>query len=83
MEPTRGGEEVEVGVVKWILWFTQVTATIDGGGGEVEKLGLGQRQGGRNRKIFMLPVEPRDCGEVIRRYNGMAKETETRSLCLK
>lgn len=76
-------------MVKWILWFTQVTATIDGGGGKVEKLGLGQTQGhsalrgGRNRKIFMLPVEPRDCGEVIRRYNGMAKETETRSLCLK
>lgn len=55
----------------------------------MEKLGLGQRQGhsaltgGRNRKIFILPVEPRDCSEVIRRYNGMVKETKTRSLCLK
>lgn len=58
-------------VVKWKSWVW--------GKGRVT-LAL---TGVRNRKIFMLPVEPRDCGEVIRSYNGMAKETKTQSLCLK
>lgn len=52
-------------VVKWKSWVwgkCRVTSALTGG---------------RNRKIFMLSVEPRDYGKVIRRYKGMAREIKT------